>query len=376
MVEPTSGRGTVIDRVPRILMDNVDQGVFVLDVRGRCVAVNRPLAQRLGRDAAELTGRPLEQLLPGRGDRHRAALDRALSGERCEYEALTSPGDQPRRCRVVLLPVPGDDGMIAAALGVCRDPPECGMRNAECGREEDGERPVAGSDSAVFDSAFRIPHPALGGDALGLMHDLRNLLTVIQGHLDLLAPLAEEELEQELRPVRQATARAAELSSRYLAAVRAAERSGAAARRAARAPQPVDLNGALIEVAALLRPRLRPGVALDVRARAPLPRVAGDGTQLHRLLLNLCLFALDAMAGDGRVRLQTDAVRPGPEDAARHGPGPFVCLTVTVPTTAPPGPDHLGLGVAAAIVEQHGGWLEHTHRPGVGTRLQVFLPAF
>jgi signal transduction histidine kinase len=130
------------------------------------------------------------------------------------------------------------------------------------------------------------------------------------------------------------------------------------------------------------------------------PLVLGDADQLQQVCLNLCLNAVQAMEGGGRLILSTRGLsrrRPGLDAAA---PGRYAVLEVTdtgigIPeadrerifepfySTKSPSADRgkeqggtgLGLAVSGGIVKDHDGWVEIDNRPGGGTIFRVFLPA-
>jgi signal transduction histidine kinase len=254
---------------------------------------------------------------------------------------------------------------VGGVLGLCRDVTE-ERRREEQWRQE---RRLTSLDRSC----------------VGLTHDLRNLLTVIRGHLDLLS-LGTGSAAGCLGTLRLAADRALELARQFLDRARAE----------LAATRPLDLNDLLEEAAALLAPILGPGVRLEVRKHTPLPAAAAEGGAISRLLLNLGLNAAAAMPCGGRLRLESAEVRFGPGDLAGHPgrqAGRFVCLRVAdTGPGLPPGRRErlvqpfqtgrrdgdgfgLGLSVVAAIIEQHRGWMECDSAPGRGACFQVFLPA-
>ena len=113
------------------------------------------------------------------------------------------------------------------------------------------------------------------------------------------------------------------------------------------------------------------GVTVDADVAPGLPRVWGDGDQLHQVLLNLIVNAQQAlMQVAGPRRLAVRAYRSGDEvvtEVADNGPGmpPEVERRIFEPffTTKPQGVGTgIGLSICHGIVAAHGG------RMGVGDR--------
>jgi CheY-like chemotaxis protein len=138
--------------------------------------------------------------------------------------------------------------------------------------------------------------------------------------------------------------------------------------------------------------------SVNVAALAPadLWPVLGNGTQLHQVLLNLCVNARDAMPRGGELTLAADNVELGAEEAKQIPsgvPGRFVMLIVSdtgagIPpeilprifepffTTKPVGQGTgLGLSTTARIVSQHGGFVNVKSEPPRGTTFEIYLPA-
>ena len=148
--------------------------------------------------------------------------------------------------------------------------------------------------------------------------------------------------------------------------------------------QPFDLNAALSDVAALLRPEARRRHAnLEVRL-APGPiHIAGDRTQLQQVLINLALNALDAVAGVPEERrdvvMSIAATDTGPSITVRdRGPGiapeHLPKLFDSFFSTKQSGMG-LGLSIARTIVEAHGGRIRAENASDGGAAFHVELPA-
>lgn len=136
---------------------------------------------------------------------------------------------------------------------------------------------------------------------------------------------------------------------------------------------------------------------IEVRTKyenAPLT-VLGDATQLHQVLLNLCVNARDAMPKGGILTLEVghadlDEIQPGMPPEAK--PGRYVvCHVKDTGTGIPPeiierifepffttkGPEKgtgLGLSTVTGIVKSHEGFMQVKSAEGKGTTFSVYLP--
>jgi PAS domain S-box-containing protein len=123
--------------------------------------------------------------------------------------------------------------------------------------------------------------------------------------------------------------------------------------------------------------------------------VLGDATQIHQILLNLCVNARDAMPTGGRIVVSAKSVSLSKVQAARFinaKAGEYVLLRVSdtgsgIPreimhrifepffTTKEIGKGTgLGLSTVMAIVKTHGGFLDVQSEPGKGAAFNVYLP--
>ncbi len=137
----------------------------------------------------------------------------------------------------------------------------------------------------------------------------------------------------------------------------------------------------------------------NIKVRSQLPdaieNVTGDATQLHQVLMNLCVNARDAMPAGGVLTVSLEPVTLDAAAAAAipgAGPGRFVVLGVEdtgtgiAPaildkiydpffTTKPVGQGTgLGLSTTLGIVRSHAGFIQVRTAPGQGTLFRVFLP--
>ena len=123
--------------------------------------------------------------------------------------------------------------------------------------------------------------------------------------------------------------------------------------------------------------------------------ILGDATQVHQIILNLCVNARDAMPDGGKIAVEVKNVTLTEEEAARivgAHPQRYVLLSVTDNGTGIP-PEiidkifepffttkeigkgtGLGLSTVISIIKSHGGFLDLKSQVGKGTSFNVYLP--
>ncbi len=208
----------------------------------------------------------------------------------------------------------------------------------------------------------------LGQLAAGFAHELRNAVTGAQLAIDLHrrrcpAGTADDSLG---------------VASRQLDILEEEVRGLLALGRQEQAPpQPLAVDALLAEVRDLTAPRCQhAGVAVELGPATGL-MIVGRRDALRAALVNLALNAIDAAGPDGRLRLGATITAaavaltveddgPGPPEAIRDSlHEPFV--------TGKPEGIGLGLAVAKAVAEAHGGTLSWS-RLADWTRFVITLP--
>jgi two-component system cell cycle sensor histidine kinase/response regulator CckA len=223
----------------------------------------------------------------------------------------------------------------------------------------------------------------VGRLAAGIAHDFNNILTGILGCCEMLAlgTLAADQRE-DVEQIRGAAERAAGLTRQLLAF----------GRRQALRPRAVAPGAVLADVVSLLRRTVPPNVELQLLPPEVPKRVLVDVTQLHQVLMNLVVNAVQAMPSGGRVQISAaevklDDANVGQEQAGAYvrfvvedsGPGVPVELRSRIfePYYSTKLPEHgsgLGLSVVRGIVEQHQGHIRVGDGALGGARFEVYLP--
>ena len=229
---------------------------------------------------------------------------------------------------------------------------------------------------------------ALGRMAGGIAHDFNNILGGILGYGEMLAEEvpAGSGLERYSRNVLAGATRARELVDQILTYSRS-QRSPRVA---------VDLGPLVAETLELVRGSLAENVRLEMHLPSKPVPVIGDATQLHQVVMNLCVNALHAMEGTGgrlTVTLAETDVEAG--RVFQHGTlaaGPHAVLTIEDSgrgmdeatlahifepffTTREAGKGTgLGLALVFGIVTGAGGALDVRSEPGRGSAFTLHLP--
>jgi PAS domain S-box-containing protein len=228
---------------------------------------------------------------------------------------------------------------------------------------------------------------SVGRLAGGVAHDFNNMLGVILGHIE----LAQEQvgpdnpLFLDLLEVQKAAERSAELTRQLLAF----------ARKQTVSPKVLDLNETVEGLLKMLRRLIGEDIDLAWLPGQGLWSVKIDPTQVDQILANLTVNARDAIAGVGRISIETANIAIDDDYCDEHAgavPGSYVMLSVGDDgcgmdkeirehifepffTTKGIGQGTgLGLATIYGIVKQNGGFVDVRSKPGQGSTFTIHLP--
>ena len=226
----------------------------------------------------------------------------------------------------------------------------------------------------------------IGTLAGGMAHDLNNALAPILMGVQLLRRKAnDEEARNLLGLMETSTHRGADMVRQVLLFARG--RGGEFER--------LELVPIVKDLEKMVRETFPKNIVVETFLPNDLWPVRGNLTQLHQVLLNLCVNARDAMPDGGKLSFVADNVELEAAEAAaipEGQPGKFVSLLVSdtgtgmlpevrakifEPFFTTKGDDKgtgIGLATVMRIVKSHGGFLRVESQPGEGTSFEVFIP--
>ncbi len=360
----------------RAVIENTFEGVSFIDRNGTVLFRSRAYDRITGHASANHGGQARFDLVHADDrERVRGAFQRALvhphEPVRTHFRVLHSAGHA--------VPVEGtfvgftDVPEINAVVVFVRDVSD--RVRAEAERERLYEMLVHAQKSE-----------AVGQLAGGVAHDFNNILTALAFEVEALrAGVPRDEMDASLEEMSRQVERATALTRQLLLFSR---------RQPARMA-PVELNALVSNLLKMLRRLIGEHLTIEFAAEGGERWVMADAGMVEQVITNLVVNARDATPPGGRIALRTRVTDVSDADRMGHrggGPGRYVVLEVAdtgvgmAPdvaarvfepfyTTKPPGKGTgLGLATVAAIVEQHGGWVDLRSAPGSGTSVFVYLP--
>jgi PAS domain S-box-containing protein len=228
---------------------------------------------------------------------------------------------------------------------------------------------------------------SVGRLAGGVAHDFNNMLGVILGHTELAMEQVDPDhpLYNDLREIRKAAERSSDLTRQLLAF----------ARKQTIAPKVLDLNETVARMLKMLQRLIGEDIQLAWLPGVNLWPVRMDPSQIDQVLVNLSVNARDAIAGVGKITIETENIRFDETYCADHTgfvPGEYLLLAVSDDgcgmdreilgklfepffTTKGAGKGTgLGLATCYGIVKQNSGFINVYSEPDRGTTFRIYLP--
>jgi two-component system sensor kinase len=351
------------------LLDQARDAISVEDLEDRILFWNQSAERLYGWTAAEALGKKVTELLSNNSSAQREVARRTVL-ERGEWMGELRHITRSGREMIVesrWTSVGNEAGQPKSILIVSTDVTEKNKLETQLLR------------SQRMDS--------LGTLAGGIAHDINNLLTPIIMGVDLLKMnLPPEQRTAILADLKNCAARGADMMKHILSFARGVKGERTFLR----------LRHVVRELDAMLQHTFPKSIVLKTEIARDLWGVNGDATQLHQMLMNLCVNARDAMPQGGTLTIALENVVVNGAEAHRHPgarPGKYVLVKVEDTGSGMP-PEvldrifdpffttkefgkgtGLGLSTVVGIVKGHGGVINVSSVVGAGTQFTVYLPA-
>ena len=350
----------------RELFENANDLVYVHDLSGKFLAVNKASLRITGYTKEEVLKLTLSQLVaPECVELAQGMIARHLAGEPASTYEVSAAAKSGARLELELSThLVFRNGTPVAVEGIARDVTERKRLEEQLRHSQKME--------------------AIGRLAGGLAHDLNNLLTVVGAYSQMIcdetatSPMLKGYAEEILA----ATERAGALTTRLLAF----------SRRQMLQPQVLNLNQLTMSMDNMLRRLIGEDIQLRTVFESRIDPIKADPGQIEQVIMNLTVNARDAMPRGGRLTLATANAEVTQLVPGGPAPGTYVKLAVSDTgvgmspevvshifepffTTKGPGKGTgLGLSTVYGIVKQSGGEITVTSAPGEGTTFTIYFP--
>lgn len=226
---------------------------------------------------------------------------------------------------------------------------------------------------------------AIGTLAGGIAHDFNNVMGIVLGVLDMIGmKIQSDEIQKLLDMGKKAIERGAGVAKQLLLFARAEKGKFA----------PVKFSTIVREVVNILRHSFPKNIEIEVVLRAQNENVYADSTQLHMVLLNLCVNSRDAMPNGGKLTISIYNILGSEiiDKFSQANKELYVVLEVKDSgigmtkeilsrifdpffTTKEIGKGTgLGLSIIYGIVNAHNAFIDVESEPGKGTTFRIYFP--
>ncbi|MEX0965153.1 MAG: PAS domain S-box protein [Pseudohongiellaceae bacterium] len=355
----------------RSLVESAPEAVIITNILGNILLVNKQAEILFKYNRGQLIHKRLKELLPSI-ELDRIVKSRANDSETSQVHELASMNASVAEG----LSVPVD-------VAISTTETESGLTITFLIRDV--------SDRSKLEAQLRQSQKmdAIGKLTGGMAHDFNNLLGVIMGNIDLAQRKIDKNSPEYHRmdTAKKAAGRGAELTKRMLAV----------ARRQPLQPKATNINDIVKEMTDILPRTLGPDIEMKYDINENVPDVLVDQSGLENAFLNLAINSRDAMPNGGKFYITTDVLHLSEENPLAlqddMHPGAYVQISVTDTgegmsqetlsrvfepffTTKERGKGTgLGLSMIYGFVKQSEGNVRMYSEPGVGTTLDMFLPA-
>jgi two-component system cell cycle sensor histidine kinase/response regulator CckA len=360
----------------RTVLDNLTEGVSIGDLDDTIIYVNHRYAQMLGYLPEEILGKQAYKFLIPIEEQHKISegTSRRRAGQSDSYEVTQlSKSGKPLSTIINACPYRNVHGEVVG--------------NIACHIDITEQKKSSTENGALQQHLFQLQKmEAVGQLAAGLAHDLNNHLTAVVGHLNLIK--LNSEISDQTRESADAALLGCHVASDMI------KQLLSFSSQAELAMTKVSLKSVVDSCIELSRGILGKQTSVKMSGQVLDHLIFADKNQLSQVITNLIINAIHAMPNGGTIGFhysvsEVDQVKFCNPIAE---PGRYVVLTVSDTgcgikeeylskifepffTTKKNGTGTgLGLSMAYAIVQKHGGWIEVDSQVGSGTVFSLYLP--
>ncbi len=363
----------------RLVVENINDIVWTFDLSSMTYTFVSPSLQRILGYDEETMVKNLDVIFTPETKQHVLKAFGKFIESNAEGDILVMDAEHRQKdgnliwMEISASPLKDDLGNIVGFLGTTRDITE--RRRVE---EEKAKLERQLHQAQKMESVGRL--------AGGVAHDFNNMLGIIIGHAELAMGHVDPShpLHANLEQIRKAANHSADLTRQLLAF----------ARKQTVAPVVLDLNETVEGMLKMLRRLIGEDIDLSWQPKANLWPVKVDPSQIDQILANLCVNSRDAIAGVGKLIIETGNRTFDEDYCGAHAgftPGEYVMLAVSDDgcgldkktmanifepffTTKEMGKGTgLGLSTVYGIVKQNSGFINVYSEPGQGTTFTIYL---
>ena len=345
------------------LLDKAHEAISVRDLEGKIIYWNKGAERMYGWTSSEALGRKITELVKDQAQYGNALKELVSEGEwGGELKVAKDGKDMIIDSHWTLV-----DGELKQIMAIDSDITERKSLETQLLRAQRLE--------------------SLGTLAGGIAHDIRNIITPVTLGLDMLdKKVADEEDHMMVALLQKNLQRGTDLTKQILTFARGTEIER----------KPIEIPKLVYDVEKILKETFPKTITVEKQSDSNISVIEGDSSQLHQVLINLCINARDAMPYGGRLNIIAKNETVDEHFAAHHpeakagqyasieiadsgiGMRPEVMERLFEPffTTKKQGEGTgLGLSTARSIVKSHGGFINVYSEVGKGSSFKLYLPA-
>jgi len=359
---------------------NAPIGISLFDLEGNITRVNEYALKMMGYTREEILGKSFQSIThPDDYSKGRDLFNQLISGRidtyRYDKRYIRKDGSE-WWADVSTSALRSETGKIVAMIGIAIDIDEKIKAQMEHERIQN-----------QLWQAQKLE--AVGTLAGGIAHDFNNILTAILGYTDLaISDIRDgEDVEESLLQVKSASLRAKDLVRQILTLSRNGDN----------VKKPGRLAPIIEDVMNLVKVGISPLIKIALTNHSVDRLVLCDQTQIHQVILNLCInanYAMKDRGGDLAINVSDITIDSTFADLHKVDPGEYILITVTdtgtgmnrdiverifdpfFTTKALGIGTGLGLSVARGIILDHGGFITAESEEDKGTKFSVYLPVY